>query len=239
MARLLIAILATTSCAALNAPRARALKITGGGLDIQKVGTALIGLEGLVGMIAPEAACKQYRYTPSADDTAFKRYTSAWLGALARLLSSDAKNAASTCLFLAAAVMTVAGMPWIEQLGLNKLTVGAWIPLCLVLSKLSYTGDISRPLSPPRSRCRWALPDCLETEWHYKLYGSEKMSPFSRMFTQLIGSVLVSAGTYTKRVMMRLALGHADCRVVLPRVENGRVAPRRERGERGGIRGRG
>jgi len=86
MARLLIAILATTSCAALNAPRARALKVTGGGLDIQKVGTALIGLEGLVGMIAPEAACKQYGYTPSADDTAFKRYTSAWLAALALLL---------------------------------------------------------------------------------------------------------------------------------------------------------
>ena len=83
MARPLLTILAVTTHA-LKTPKSRALKARGG-IDIQKVGTALIGLEGLVGMIAPETACKNYGHTPSADDIQFKRYTSAWLAALALL----------------------------------------------------------------------------------------------------------------------------------------------------------
>ena len=94
MARLLIAVLAVTTTSAFKTPK-RALKVRGG-VDIQKVGTALIGLEGIVGMIAPETACKNYGHTPSADDIQFKRYTSAWLAALALLFSSDASSAAST-----------------------------------------------------------------------------------------------------------------------------------------------
>ena len=93
MARLLIAILVATTHA-LKTPKSRALKVRGG-IDIQKLGTALIGLEGLVGMIAPETACKNYGHTPSADDIQFKRYTSAWLAALAMLLSSDALELAA------------------------------------------------------------------------------------------------------------------------------------------------
>ena len=86
MARLLIAILAATTASALTTPK-RALKVRGG-VDIQKLGTALIGLEGIVGMIAPETACKNYGHTPSPDDVQFKRYTSAWLAALALLFST-------------------------------------------------------------------------------------------------------------------------------------------------------
>ena len=93
MTRLLIAVLAATTHA-FNTPKSRALKVRGG-IDIQKLGTALIGLEGLVGMIAPETACKNYGHTPSADDIQFKRYTSAWLAALAMLLSSDALELAA------------------------------------------------------------------------------------------------------------------------------------------------
>ena len=93
MARLLIAVLAATTHA-FKTPKSRALKVRGG-IDIQKLGTALIGLEGLVGMIAPETACKNYGHTPSADDIQFKRYTSAWLAALAMLLSSDALELAA------------------------------------------------------------------------------------------------------------------------------------------------
>ena len=90
MARLLIAVLAVTTTSAFKTPK-RALKVRGG-VDIQKVGTALIGLEGIVGMIAPETACKNYGHTPSPDDVQFKRYTSSWLAALAMLLSSDASS---------------------------------------------------------------------------------------------------------------------------------------------------
>ena len=62
---LLIAILAAAaSTTALKTPKSsRALKLSlkvRGGSTVQKVGTALIGLEGVVGMIAPEAACKNY-----------------------------------------------------------------------------------------------------------------------------------------------------------------------------------
>ena len=73
MARLLIAIFAAASTA-LKAPK-RALKLRGGS-TVRKVGTALIGLEGVVGMIAPEAACKNYGHEPTADDVQVKRYTS-------------------------------------------------------------------------------------------------------------------------------------------------------------------
>jgi hypothetical protein len=48
MTRLLIAVLVATTHA-LKVPKLRALKARGG-IDIQKVGTALIGLEGLVGI---------------------------------------------------------------------------------------------------------------------------------------------------------------------------------------------
>ena len=88
MTRFLIAILAATTTSAFKTPKSRALKVRGG-IDIQKLGTALIGLEGIVGMIAPETACKNYGHTPSPDDVQFKRYTSSWLAALAMLLSSD------------------------------------------------------------------------------------------------------------------------------------------------------
>ena len=66
MARLLIAIFAAASTA-LKAPK-RALKLRGGS-TVRKVGTALIGLEGVVGMIAPEAACKNYGGKPGSLDT--------------------------------------------------------------------------------------------------------------------------------------------------------------------------
>ena len=46
MARLLIAVLAATTVSAFKTPKSRALKVRGG-VDIQKVGTALIGLEGI------------------------------------------------------------------------------------------------------------------------------------------------------------------------------------------------
>ena len=59
MARLLIAVLATATTTALKTPKPRVLKLRGGS-TVQKVGTALIGLEGVVGMIAPETACKNY-----------------------------------------------------------------------------------------------------------------------------------------------------------------------------------
>ena len=49
MARLLIALLATATTTALKAPKSRALQ-TRGGSTVQKVGTALIGLEGVVGI---------------------------------------------------------------------------------------------------------------------------------------------------------------------------------------------
>ena len=91
MIRLLTAVLAATTTSALKTPKSRALKARGG-IDIQKLGTALIGLEGIVGMIAPETACKNYGHTPSPDDVQFKRYTSAWLAALALLFSSDASS---------------------------------------------------------------------------------------------------------------------------------------------------
>ena len=66
MIRLLTAVLAATTTSALKTPKSRALKARGG-IDIQKLGTALIGLEGIVGMIAPETACKNYGHTPSAE----------------------------------------------------------------------------------------------------------------------------------------------------------------------------
>ena len=47
MTRLLIAILAATTTSAFKTPKSRALKVRGG-IDIQKLGTALIGLEGIV-----------------------------------------------------------------------------------------------------------------------------------------------------------------------------------------------
>ena len=114
MARLLVAILAaaTTSVAtALKTPqKSRALKVRGGS-TVQKVGTALIGLEGVVGMIAPEAACKNYGHTPTPDDVQFKRYTSTWLAGLAVLLCLDADaygwHCATNIFLLAAAVLTV------------------------------------------------------------------------------------------------------------------------------------
>ena len=83
MARLLIAVLAVTTTSAFKTPK-RALKVRGGvdiqkvgtalstalqtrgGSTVQKVGTALIGLEGVVGMIAPETACKNYGHEPRA-----------------------------------------------------------------------------------------------------------------------------------------------------------------------------
>ena len=40
------------------------------------------------------------------------------------------------------------------------------------------------------------LADTFFTEAHYKLYGLDTMSPFSRMFAQLLGSCLLSGGTY-------------------------------------------
>ena len=83
MTRLLVTVLAATTHA-LKTPKSRALKVRGG-IDIQKLGTALIGLEGIVGMIAPETACKNYGHTPSPDDVQFKRYTSTWLAAVALL----------------------------------------------------------------------------------------------------------------------------------------------------------
>ena len=89
MARLLIAVLAVTTTSAFKTPKSRALKLRGGS-TVQKVGTALIGLEGVVGMIAPEAACKNYGHEPTADDIEFKRYTSTWLAGLAVLLCLDA-----------------------------------------------------------------------------------------------------------------------------------------------------
>ena len=46
MARLLIAVLAATTVSAFKTPKSRALKVRGG-IDIQKLGTALIGLEGI------------------------------------------------------------------------------------------------------------------------------------------------------------------------------------------------
>ena len=103
MTRFLVAILAATTTSAFKTPKSRALKVRGG-IDIQKVGTALIGLEGLVGMIAPETACKNYGHSPSADDIQFKRYTSAWLAALAMLLSSDAMVAVDVLTFQACVV---------------------------------------------------------------------------------------------------------------------------------------
>ena len=51
MARLLIAVLAATTVSAFKTPKSRALKVRGG-IDIQKLGTALIGLEGIVGIAA-------------------------------------------------------------------------------------------------------------------------------------------------------------------------------------------
>ena len=77
MTRFLIALLAAASTTALKTPKPRALKVRGGS-TVQKVGTALIGLEGVVGMIAPEAACKNYGHEPTADDVQVKRYTSTW-----------------------------------------------------------------------------------------------------------------------------------------------------------------
>ena len=62
MTRLLLVVLATTT-SAFKTPKSRALKVRGGS-TVMKVGTALIGLEGVVGMIAPEAACKNYGHTP-------------------------------------------------------------------------------------------------------------------------------------------------------------------------------
>ena len=108
---LLIAILAAAaSTTALKTPqKSRALKLRGGS-TVQKVGTALIGLEGLVGMIAPEAACKNYGHEPTADDVQVKRYTSTWLAGLAVLLCLDADaygwHCATNIFLLAAAVRT-------------------------------------------------------------------------------------------------------------------------------------
>ena len=123
MTRLLIALLAAASTTtALKVPKSRALKVRGGS-TVQKVGTALIGLEGVVGMIAPEAACKNYGHEPTADDVQVKRYTSTWLAGLAVLLCLDADaygwHCATNIFLLAAAVLTVS-MPCFEQLGLNK-----------------------------------------------------------------------------------------------------------------------
>ena len=184
MARLLIAVLAVTTTSAFKTPK-RALKVRGG-VDIQKVGTALIGLEGIVGMIAPETACKNYGHTPSPDDVQFKRYTSSWLAALAMLLSSDASSAASTSLFLSAAVTTVC-MPVVEALGVDKPSVSAWIVVCIVLGKLSKTGHLNKWVAPTLA-IALGLADTFFTEAHYKLYGLDTMSPFSRMFAQLLGS---------------------------------------------------
>ena len=50
MARFLLAVLATATTTALKTPKSRALKARGGS-TVQKVGTALIGLEGVVGMM--------------------------------------------------------------------------------------------------------------------------------------------------------------------------------------------
>ena len=75
MTRLLIAILAVATTHALKTPQSRALKLRGGS-TVQKVGTALIGLEGVVGMIAPEAACKNYGHVdarPAARSFDFSR----------------------------------------------------------------------------------------------------------------------------------------------------------------------
>ena len=53
MTRLLIAILAATTTSAFKTPKSRALKVRSG-IDIQKLGTALIGLEGIVGFATDE-----------------------------------------------------------------------------------------------------------------------------------------------------------------------------------------
>ena len=52
MSRLLIPVLAATTHA-FKTPKSRALKVRGG-IDIQKLGTALIGLEGIVGFATDE-----------------------------------------------------------------------------------------------------------------------------------------------------------------------------------------
>jgi hypothetical protein len=66
MTRLLIPVLAATTHA-FKTPKSRALKVRGG-IDIQKLGTALIGLEGIVGMIAPCNFFAQMRVAAMAHD---------------------------------------------------------------------------------------------------------------------------------------------------------------------------
>ena len=87
-------------------------------------------------------------------------------------------------------------MPVVEALGVDKPSVSAWIVVCIVLGKLSKTGHLNKWVAPTLA-IALGLADTIFTEAHYKLYGLETMSPFSKMFAQLLGSCLLSGGAYT------------------------------------------
>ena len=86
-------------------------------------------------------------------------------------------------------------MPVVEALGVDKPSVAAWIVACIILGKLSKTGHLNKWVAPTLA-IALGLADTFFTEAHYKLYGLDTMSPFSRMFAQLLGSCLLSGGTY-------------------------------------------
>ena len=98
------------------------------------------------------------------------------------------------CPLLSAAVTTIC-MPVVEALGVDKPSVAAWIVACIILGKLSKTGHLNKWVAPTLA-IALGLADTFFTEAHYKLYGLDTMSPFSRMFAQLLGSCLLSGGTY-------------------------------------------
>mmetsp|Transcript_17158 Transcript_17158/g.51214 ORF Transcript_17158/g.51214 Transcript_17158/m.51214 type:complete len:267 (+) Transcript_17158:131-931(+) len=206
MARALLATLALTSTAAgaLKAPR-KAVAVRGGGIvesvtnsgiDLKSVGTALIGIEGLVGIIAPETTIKNYN-VPSytAQDVLIKRTTSLWLSGLAVLLYVDTGAAPVAGFYIPAAVMT-ALTPVLELLGMKKAMAAAWIPVLLVLGKVASAGSLPKWIAPAlciaNGAVNYLIPDC-----HCAAYGlSSGLTPFGRMFAELSGSCMLASGAY-------------------------------------------